>query len=177
MTILTFTFRFLSSPLFSLFVASFFPYFAGLLVGFILVGIAFYRTLLGLNERKGRWVVQQDFHGKFQSNVTWVFAFFSVVLDWIVLILVWFERSLHSLTIKTDDVTIGRRDEGGNFGFQVTGVIEWDQITKPQKIPCEFSTSKISRRKKHIWLYLNRKTTWPGYTGTIMFWIAKEIPT
>ena len=57
MTILTFTFRFLPSPLFSLFVASFFSYFAGLLVGFILVGIAFYRTLLGLNERKGRWVV------------------------------------------------------------------------------------------------------------------------
>ena len=125
MTILTFTFRFLPSPLFSLFVASFFSYFAGLLVGFILVGIAFYRTLLGLNERKGRWVVQQDFHGKFQSNVTSVFSFLSVVLDWIVLILVWFERSLHSLTIKTDDVTIGRRDEDSCRGRGGTSDFKW----------------------------------------------------
>ena len=29
-------------------------------------------------------------------TVTWLFAFFSGVLDWIVLILVWFERYLHS---------------------------------------------------------------------------------
>ena len=63
--------------------------------------------------------MEQDFHGNFQVNVTWFFAFFSGVLDWIVLILVWFERSLHSaqvsrqklsLTNKTDDVTSGRRD-------------------------------------------------------------------
>ena len=40
-----------------------------------------------------------------------------VVFDWIVLILAWFERSLHkvevtklSLTIKTDDVTSAIRD-------------------------------------------------------------------
>ena len=26
--------------------------------------------VLGLDERKGRWVVEQDFHGKFQVNVT-----------------------------------------------------------------------------------------------------------
>ena len=38
----------------------------------------------------------QDFHGNFQVNVTWFFAFFSGVLGWIVLILPWFERSLHS---------------------------------------------------------------------------------
>ena len=35
--------------------------------------------------------VEQDFHGNFQVNVTWFFAFFSGVLDWIVPILVWFE--------------------------------------------------------------------------------------
>ena len=29
-----------------------------------------------LDERKGRWVVEQDFHGNFQVNVTWFFAFF-----------------------------------------------------------------------------------------------------
>ena len=51
--------------------------------------------ILEFDERKGRWVVGQDFHGNFQVNVTWFVAFFSDVLDWIVLILVWFERSLH----------------------------------------------------------------------------------
>ena len=56
--------------------------------------------ILGLDERKGRWVVEQDFHGNFQVNVTWFFAFFSSVLDWIVLILVWFERSLHSAPVS-----------------------------------------------------------------------------
>ena len=38
----------------------------------------------------------QDFHGNFQVNVTWFFAFFSGVLGLIVLIMPWFERSLHS---------------------------------------------------------------------------------
>ena len=37
--------------------------------------------ILGLEERKGRWVVEQDFHGNFQVNVTWFFAFLSDVLD------------------------------------------------------------------------------------------------
>ena len=35
----------------------------------------------GLDERKGRWVVEQDFHGSFQVNVTWFLAFFSRDLD------------------------------------------------------------------------------------------------
>ena len=29
----------------------------------------------GLDERKGDWVLQEDFHGNFQVNVTWFFAF------------------------------------------------------------------------------------------------------
>ena len=37
--------------------------------------------ILGLDERKGRWVVEQDFHGNFRVNVTWFFALFSGVLD------------------------------------------------------------------------------------------------
>ena len=41
----------------------------------------------------------QDFHGNFQVNVTWFFAFFWGVLDWNLLILVWFERSLHSAQV------------------------------------------------------------------------------
>ena len=31
--------------------------------------------------RKGRWVVEQDFHGNFWVNVTWFFAFLSGVLE------------------------------------------------------------------------------------------------
>ena len=37
--------------------------------------------IFGLDERKGRWVVEQDFHANFQVNVTWFFAFFYGVLD------------------------------------------------------------------------------------------------
>ena len=91
-------FRFLSPRLFSRSSCLICFSLAGHLVGFILVGKAF--RILGLDERKGRWVVEQDFHGNFQVNVTWFFAFFSGVLDWIVLILVWFERSLHSAQVS-----------------------------------------------------------------------------
>ena len=101
------------------FLPSFSASLAGHLVGFIFMGKVFRNTfrMLELDERKGRWVVEQDFHGNFQVNVTWFFASFSRVLDWIVLILVWFERSLHStpvsghklsMTVKTDDVTSSR---------------------------------------------------------------------
>ena len=37
--------------------------------------------ILGLGERKGRWVMEQDFHGDYQVLVTWFFACFSGVLD------------------------------------------------------------------------------------------------
>ena len=37
--------------------------------------------ILGLGESKGRWVMEQDFHGDFQVLVTWFFASFSGVLD------------------------------------------------------------------------------------------------
>ena len=56
--------------------------------------------ILELDERKGRWVVEQDFHGNFQVDVTFFCVFFSGVLDWIVLILLWFERSLHSAQVS-----------------------------------------------------------------------------
>ena len=62
------TFRFLSSPLFffSFFLPHFFS-FAGHLVGFNLVGKVFRKAfrILELDERKGRWLVEQDFHGNF----------------------------------------------------------------------------------------------------------------
>ena len=67
------------SPLFSLFL----PHFCSLvghLVGFVLVGRVFRKAfrILGLGERKGRWAMQQDFHGDFQVNVM-VFCLFSPV--------------------------------------------------------------------------------------------------
>ena len=76
----------------------------GHLVGFILVGRLFRKAfrILGLGERKGRWVMEQDFHEDFQVLVTWFFASFSGVLDWIVLILVWSERSLHSAQVSEE---------------------------------------------------------------------------
>ena len=61
-SVLTFSFRFLSSPLLSLFLPHFFS-FAGHLVGFILVGKGFGNAfmILGLDQRKGRWRVKQDY--------------------------------------------------------------------------------------------------------------------
>ena len=66
-----------------------------------MVGKVFRKALrvLGLDERKCRRVVEQDFHGNFQVNVIWFFAFFSGVLDLIVLILVR-SRSLHSAHVS-----------------------------------------------------------------------------
>ena len=54
--VLTLTFRFLSSPLFFAFLASFFSSLAGHLVGFVLVERVLREAfrILGLGERKGR---------------------------------------------------------------------------------------------------------------------------
>ena len=95
------TFCFLSSPLFSLFLPHFFS-FAGQLGVSYFVGKDFRQAfrILELHDRKGRWVVEQDVHGNFQVNVTWFFAFFLGALAWIVLIVVWFERSLHSVDVS-----------------------------------------------------------------------------
>ena len=91
-----------SPPLFFHFSWLIFYSLAGHLVGFILVGRGFRKAfrILGLGERKGRWAMEQDFYGDFQVNLTRFFSFFSSVLDWIVLILVWFERSLHSAQVS-----------------------------------------------------------------------------
>ena len=72
--------------------------------------------ILGLGERKGRWVVKQDFCGNFRVNVTWFFAFSPVSLPescsfWYGLKDLF---TLHKLvdkvvlTFKTDDITGGR---------------------------------------------------------------------
>ena len=56
--------------------------FTGHLEGFILAGKVLGKAfrILGLDERKGRWVVEQDFHGNFWVSVKCFFSFFSGVL-------------------------------------------------------------------------------------------------
>ena len=116
-------------PSFFAFLASFFFSLAGHLVGLILVGRVFRKAfrILGLGERKGRWAMEQDFHGDFQVNVTWFFASFSGVLDWIVLILVWFERSLYSAQVSRQScpwplkLMTSQAVEGHGSAWVVTG--------------------------------------------------------
>ena len=44
--------------------------------------------------------MELDFNGNFRVNVIWFFAFFFVLLDWIVLIVVRFERSFHAVQVS-----------------------------------------------------------------------------
>ena len=100
--VLTFTFHLLSGPLFSLLLPQFFSL-AGYLVGFILEGKVFRKAfrILGLDERKGRWVVEQDFRIEIFKSMLHGFLLFSVVsLTEVVVILVLFERSLHSAQVS-----------------------------------------------------------------------------
>ena len=68
-TLSTFTFRFLSFPLFPLCLNDFFFQLAGHLVGFILVGRVSEKPfiILELGAQKSRWVMEQAFHGDFRS--------------------------------------------------------------------------------------------------------------
>ena len=94
--VLNFSFEFLSCPLLSLFFCTIFLFcwaFSELHFG----GESL--KLLGLEERKGNGT-RVDFNGNFRVNVIWFFAFFSVLLDWIVLIVVWFERSFHPAQVS-----------------------------------------------------------------------------
>ena len=71
-TLSTFTFRFLSFPLFSLSLPHFYYFqLAGHLVGFILVGRVFEKPfiILELDAQKGRWVMEQAF----RSVLHWFF--------------------------------------------------------------------------------------------------------
>ena len=74
-TLSTFSFRFLSLPLFSLPLPHFFFFFqlAGHLVGFILGGRVSEKPfiILELGAQKGRWVMEQAFHGDFRSVLHW----------------------------------------------------------------------------------------------------------
>ena len=126
--VLTFTLSF-SPPLIFRFSCLIFLSLAGHLVGFILVGKVFRKAfrILGLDEKKGRWVVEQDCHGNFQVNVTWFFAFSPVSLT--ELCSFWYGLkdlfTLHkladklSLTIKFDDVQRSRKDVDPHGRLQV----------------------------------------------------------
>ena len=65
---------------------------------FLLVGKVFGKAprILVLDERKGSWAVKQDV----EIFGSMLHAFFSGLLKWIVLILVWFERSLHPAQVS-----------------------------------------------------------------------------
>ena len=98
-----------------------------------------------MKGKVGPRVVEQDFHGNFQVNVTCFFAFFSGVLDRIVLILVWFERCLHSARISgqscpcpsPDDVTSGRRDVDPHGRLRGEGVkLDYFSLVSPSEISC-----------------------------------------
>ena len=70
--VLTIYFRLLSSPLLSLFLPHYFFLFGWAFSGFNLVGKVFGKALriLRSDERKGRWVLEQDFHGNFRAPVS-----------------------------------------------------------------------------------------------------------
>ena len=97
--VFTISFRFLSSPqsTCSFALLASFVSFAWPLVGIILVGTVFEKAfrILGLDERKSRWVVKEDFHGFEIFGYVMVFClFFSSLL------LVGFERSLHPAQVR-----------------------------------------------------------------------------
>ena len=93
---------------------------------FILLGIYFCRmvfgkafTILGLDERKGRWVVEQDFHENFRITVTYFSLHFfwppwlhhaHSGMVWKISIPCTSKPTKLSLNVKTDDVIGGRRD-------------------------------------------------------------------
>ena len=68
-------FRFLPSPLLSLFLSNFFPLLE-IFLGFISVGKVFGKalTVIGFDVRKCMWVVEQDFDGSFWVNYALCFV-------------------------------------------------------------------------------------------------------
>ena len=90
-----------SPPLFFLFFCHIIFFFCWAFSVFNLVGKVFGKALriLGSDERKGSWVLEQDFHGNFRAPVSGqcYMVFLPVRSPWLNrahYILVWFERSL-----------------------------------------------------------------------------------
>ena len=67
-------------PFFFAFLPSLFFFFCWALIGFISVGKVFGKAfrILGLDERKGKWVVEQEFYGNFGSMLHTSFFAFAV---------------------------------------------------------------------------------------------------
>ena len=71
-----------SPPFFFRFSCLIFFSLAGHLVGLILMGRVFRKAfrILGLGERKGRWAMEQDFHGDFQVKAGQCYMVFCLFL-------------------------------------------------------------------------------------------------
>ena len=52
--------------------------------------------ILGLDERKSGWVVEQDFHGTFQVNVIWLQCYIGLLTAWAALTRIHLNVTLHS---------------------------------------------------------------------------------
>ena len=80
--------------------------------------------------------MKQDFYGNFRVNlnVTWFFVFFSGLHDWIMLILVWFERSLHSAQVSGQNRPLALRGHVTNASFkQLVGIFPMPKIDRAHK--------------------------------------------
>ena len=65
--------------------------------------------ILGLGERKGRWVVEQDFHGNFRVKITWFFIMPFSPVSLTELCLFWHGfKALFTLHTLTDKVVLER---------------------------------------------------------------------
>ena len=116
-TVVFIFFFFFSSSLFSHFSCLVFFHIAGHL--FLQNGFWEAFTILGLDKRKGRWVVEQDFHENFRITVTsfslhffwplWLHHAHSGMV-WKISIPCTSKPTKLSLNVKTDDVIGGRRD-------------------------------------------------------------------
>ena len=72
--------------------------------------------------------------------------------------------------------------QGLYSGFQVTGMIEWGQKSKPQKIPGPKFNSQKTPMMNFRAIKISRGTMQPGYTRLLsqifrLFWIPQKIAT
>ena len=138
--------------------------------------------------------MEQDFPGDFQVNVTWFFASFSGVLDWIVLILVWFERSLHStqdseescpwplklMTSQRAERTWIRTGGYGRFRGEWVNAFSFDKVHIFTRFGLAFTLQRSNEglreryRKGKIWLvrfwHLNPRGAIGGSWGGIQIY-------
>ena len=84
------------------------------------MGIVFRKAfrILGLGERKGRWVMEQDFHGDFQVLVTWLVDQAQEISK--------FCRNLcHDPSLKQNNVKVNPFAPGDFAEKHVLKLVEW----------------------------------------------------